>query len=62
MQHRGFGSAGRASWDDRAAPRLGVPEQRCPDCGRYMRLVSRPTGEQYLACMDRINCGYQEVV
>ena len=61
MQHSTWGSAER-QWDDRSAPRLGVPEERCPECGRAMRLIDRSSGERYLACTDRIDCGYQEVV
>ena len=62
MQHRTWGSADRQDWDDRSSPRLGLPEERCPECGGAMRGIQRHTGERYLACTDRIECGYQEVV
>ena len=47
-----------------ASPRERVwyPLHRCPECGSYTRIVRRPTGEVYLACMDRIECGYQEAL
>ena len=43
-------------------PRVWYPLRRCPECGSYSRIVRRPTGEVYLACMDRIECGYQEAL
>ena len=47
-----------------ASPRERVwyPLHRCPECGSYSRIIRRPTGEVYLACMDRIECGYQETL
>ena len=42
--------------------RVWYPLHRCPECGSYCRIVRRPTGEVYLACMDRIECGYQEAL
>jgi len=47
-----------------ASPRERVwyPLHRCPECGSYTRIIRRPTGEVYLACMDRIECGYQEAL
>ena len=42
--------------------RVWYPIHRCPECGSYTRIVRRPTGEVYLACMDRIECGYQEAL
>jgi len=41
---------------------FGVGVNRCPECGSYTRIVRRPTGEVYLACRDRIECGYQEAL
>lgn len=57
------GSAGRPVRLD-ASPRERVwyPLHRCPECGSYTRIVRRPTGEVYLACRDRIECGYQEAL
>ena len=47
-----------------ASPRERVwyPLHRCPECGSYCRIIRRPTGEVYLACRDRIECGYQEAL
>ena len=42
--------------------RVWYPLHRCPECGSYCRIVRRPTGEVYLACRDRIDCGYQEAL
>ena len=42
--------------------RVWYPLHRCPECGSYTRIIRRPTGEVYLACRDRIECGYQEVL
>ena len=42
--------------------RVWYPLHRCPECGSYTRLIRRPTGEVYLACRDRIECGYQEAL
>lgn len=42
--------------------RVWYPLHRCPECGSYTRIVRRPTGEVYLACRDRIECGYQEAL
>ena len=42
--------------------RVWYPLQRCPECGSYTRIIRRPTGEVYLACRDRIECGYQEAL
>ena len=42
--------------------RRGRQVHRCPECGSYTRIVRRPTGEVYLACRDRIECGYQEAL
>ena len=39
--------------------RVWYPLHRCPECGSYTRIIRRPTGEIYLACRDRIECGYQ---
>ncbi|MBI3083656.1 MAG: hypothetical protein HYY90_04765 [Candidatus Omnitrophica bacterium] len=41
---------------------FGVGVNRCPECGSYTRIIRRPTGEVYLACRDRIECGYQETL
>lgn len=43
-------------------PRVWYPKQCCPECGSYARIIRRPTGEVYLACSDRIECGYQEAL
>ncbi len=47
-----------------ASPRARVwyPIHRCPECGSSTRIIRRPTGEVYLACIDRIDCGYQEAL
>ncbi len=42
--------------------RVWYPLHRCPECGSYTRIIRRPTGEVYLACRDRIECGYQEAL
>lgn len=42
--------------------RVWYPLHRCPECGSYTRITRRPTGEVYLACRDRIECGYQEAL
>ncbi len=55
--------AGRkASMGASPRPRVWYPLRRCPECSSYSRIVRRPTGEVYLACMDRIDCGYQEAL
>ena len=41
---------------------MWYPLHRCPECGSYSRIIRRPTGEVYLACIDRIECGYQETL
>ena len=57
------GPAGRkASRGASPRPRVWYPLHRCPECGSYCRIVRRPTGEVYLACIDRIECGYQEAL
>ena len=63
MAHSSQGWAG-SSGSSGAAQRLKVryPMHRCPECGSYTHLVRRPTGEVYLACRDRIECGYQEAL
>ena len=35
--------------------RVWYPLHRCPECGSYSRIIRRPTGEVYLACIDRID-------
>ena len=55
------GSTGRRG----ASPqreRVWYPLHPCPECGSYTRIIRRPTGEVYLACLDRIDCGYQEAL
>ena len=42
--------------------RVWYPLHRCPECGSSTRIIRRPTGEVYLACRDRIECGYQEAL
>ena len=42
--------------------RDGRQVHRCPECGSYTRIIRRPNGEVYLACRDRIECGYQEAL
>ena len=63
MAETASGQAGRAPG---GAPAVGGTVwhslHRCPDCGSSCRIVRRPTGEVYLACMDRIDCGYQETL
>lgn len=63
MAETSQGSAGsrvRLGASQRA--KVWYPLHRCPECGSYCRIIRRPTGEVYLACMDRIECGYQEAL
>ena len=63
MAETAASQAGRAPG---GAPAVGgavwYPFHRCPECDSYCRIVRRPTGEVYLACRDRIDCGYQEAL
>ena len=63
MAYSAGGWAG-SSGSSGAEPRERVRYQlhRCPECGSYTHIVRRPTGEVYLACRDRIECGYQEAL
>ena len=58
------GSAGRAGGvgASHRSPRVWHPLRRCPECGSACRIVRQSSGEVYLACMDRIECGYQEAL
>ena len=56
------GQAGRVLGGASQRERVWYPLHRCPECGSYTRIIRRPTGEVYLACRDRIECGYQETL
>ena len=62
MAETPIGQAGRAPGGASQQARVWYPLHRCPECGAYTRIIRRPTGEVYLACMDRIECGYQETL
>ena len=62
MAETAHSQAGRAPGGASQRPRVWSPLHHCPECGSYSRIVRRPTGEVYLACMDRIDCGYQEAL
>ncbi len=62
MTHNTFPPAGRQPGGASQPPRVWHPLHRCPECGSSTRIVRRPTGEVYLACRDRLECGYQETL
>ncbi|MDP3723971.1 MAG: hypothetical protein Q8R91_10860 [Candidatus Omnitrophota bacterium] len=62
MAETAHSQAGRAPGGASQRERVWHPLHRCPECGSYSRIVRRPTGEVYLACRDRIECGYQEAL